>query len=656
MQKSLYTDSNASGRLRAVIYNRCSTEEESQREALIQQEREARECVAEQGWILVDIYIEAKSGTTVKGRSEYERLYRDLESGKFDIIVIKSQDRLMRNTKDWYLFLDRMQKNRKRLYIYLDRKFYTPDDALITGIKAILAEEYSRELSKKINNAHRSRQKRGESFVLTNQSYGFRKLPDKTVVLEEREAEMIRLIYQLSAEGYGTHCSSEILFQKGYANHNGKPLSPSVIRKIIRNPIYKGDVVQNRAHYDFERKELVSNPPSEWIIHKNVLPAIVDEELFLRANQGLDMRKCQGNRSGRYPRFSNPSRYTLSGRIVCGLCGSPYYRIGRKNSSGQVMEWKCSNYLQNGRRKKELQKEKIRKVSQSDGAGCDNVHLDERKLYQTLETVCMEKYKKLSGQKEKLLDETIDLLEKALKNDDLLSRRDALQKKREEILKQKDMLLEKLLDGVIQDDDFKRKNLQLQEKADKLDTELRQADEDAARKDQLSARLVQIRKRLENGMIEQAQTEEMMENIQTIRVFPNSMEIVFSPWAVLGLKGEETEMEKELQGKEMQRTVIRIPQCCSTSRRILIEEEKEEIITLMKSNPPITAAQIAVRLGSNTSVVNKRIQELRKEGRIRYSTPNGRGHWIILDERRREQEPAVANVRKKKYNKNSKNK
>ena len=51
LQKSLYTDSNASGRLRAVIYNRCSTEEESQREALVKQEREARECVAEQGWI-----------------------------------------------------------------------------------------------------------------------------------------------------------------------------------------------------------------------------------------------------------------------------------------------------------------------------------------------------------------------------------------------------------------------------------------------------------------------------------------------------------------------------------------------------------------------------------------------------------------------------
>ena len=120
------------GKLRAVIYNRCSTEEEAQKDALAKQVQESRNCVEEQGWQLVDTYVEAKSGTTVKGRSEYNRLYHDLERDKFDIIVIKSQDRLMRNTKDWYLFLDRMQRNRKQLYIYLEHKFYTPDDALLT--------------------------------------------------------------------------------------------------------------------------------------------------------------------------------------------------------------------------------------------------------------------------------------------------------------------------------------------------------------------------------------------------------------------------------------------------------------------------------------------------------------------------------------------
>ena len=129
--------------LRAVIYCRCSTEEESQKDALKQQVNEARQSVCRQGWTLVDEYIEAKSGTTTANRNEYNRLYEELKSDKFDVVVIKSQDRLMRNTKDWYLFIDRLISNEKRLFMYLDGTFYSADDALITGIKAILAEAVS---------------------------------------------------------------------------------------------------------------------------------------------------------------------------------------------------------------------------------------------------------------------------------------------------------------------------------------------------------------------------------------------------------------------------------------------------------------------------------------------------------------------------------
>lgn len=178
--------------LRAVTYCRCSTEEESQKDALSKQVKEAAECVRKNGWILVDEYIESRSGTTTVGRTEYNRLMEDMERDQFDIIVIKSQDRLMRNTKDWYLFVDRLVVRQKKLYIYIEQKFYTTDDALITGIKAILAEEYSRELSKKINNAHRHRQKTGASVLLTPNVYGFRKGADHEVELIEEEAEVKR--------------------------------------------------------------------------------------------------------------------------------------------------------------------------------------------------------------------------------------------------------------------------------------------------------------------------------------------------------------------------------------------------------------------------------------------------------------------------------
>lgn len=174
--------------LRAVLYARCSTEEESQKDALVKQVAEGKECIFQNDWFLADIYVESRSGTTTKGRKEYNRLFDDMLQDKFDIIVIKSQDRLMRNTKDWYLFVDRLTTQGKKLYMYIDRKFYSADDALITGIKAILAEEYSRELSKKINNAHKGRQKNNGNVILTKNTYGLKKLPDKSVVLIPEEA------------------------------------------------------------------------------------------------------------------------------------------------------------------------------------------------------------------------------------------------------------------------------------------------------------------------------------------------------------------------------------------------------------------------------------------------------------------------------------
>ena len=615
-------------KLRAVIYNRCSTEEESQKDALVKQIQESKNCVFEQGWELVDTYVEAKSGTTVKGRNEYNRLYQDLGSDKFDIIVIKSQDRLMRNTKDWYLFLDRMQRNRKRLFMYLDHKFYTPDDALITGIKAILAEEYSRELSKKINNAHKNRQREGKRFVLTNQTYGYRKLPDKSVVIDEGEAEMIRMIFNLSASGYGTHCSAEILYRKGYRNHNGKKLSPSLLRNIIRNPIYKGTIVQNRQHYDFESKQVCKNPPSEWLFHENAVPPIIDDDLFERANRGLDMRKQDGSRGGRYLKGSSPGKHDLSGKLYCGLCKSPFYRTVRQNKEGKVTEWKCSNYLQNGRKEAQFRRDRVRKVEKKEGTGCDNVHLDEKKLYGVLEQLCRQKYQGLERKKDVLLKETLDILRKALNGNDMSAKKAGLEGTLDRINRQKGILLEKLLEGVISDTDFKLKKEELEGKIVKIEGELKSMKDGLLQNTKLEARITSIREKLEGGVIEQAQIADMMGNISRVEVFPAYMDVYFDSWALMGLPAES--VSSIIRDETDKITVIRIPQACGTSHRPMVETEKEMILSLMAGNPGTTAKEIAGEMEVNLSLVHRRIRELKKEGKIRYSSPNGKGVWQVL--------------------------
>lgn len=591
-------------RLRAVIYNRCSTEEESQKDALVKQVQESKKCVDEQGWKLVDTYVEAKSGTTVKGRSEYNRLFQDLMRDKFDIIVIKSQDRLMRNTKDWYLFLERMQKNGKKLYMYLDGKFYSPDDALITGIKAILAEEYSRELSKKINHAHKNRQKEGKSFVFTNRMYGLKKLSDGTVVIDEGEAEMIRLIFRLSANGYGTHTSAEILYQRGYTNRNGKMLSPALIRNIIRNPIYKGTVVQNRKHYEFERKQTVNNPESEWIVHQGAVPAIVEDSLFREANQALDDRKRV--RGGKCAGHGRPGSGSLSGKLVCGLCGNVFYRTVRSNQSGKVTEWKCSNYLKHGRQADGLRRDRMRKAERSGDAGCDNVHLNEEKLLFCLEQVCASKRMR-AGQQE-ILDEMLSFIRIALEESRADRKRAILETDMFKAEYQRKLLLEKLLEGVVDDHTYLRKNGELQEKIERFQEQMERLKEETVQNENLEQRLSVIKECLEQSVMRRAQREELLSDVLKIEVYPEKMEVSFHAG-----------------------TTITVPQNCSTSHSPQMAKEQEKILMLMQKTPWITAKEMAGEMNLSLSLVRRRIRQLKAEGKVCYSAPDGRGKWIVMN-------------------------
>ena len=409
------------------------------------------------------------------------------------------------------------------------------------------------------------------SFVFTNQTYGFRKMPDKSIVVDQKEAEMIRKIFNLSANGYGTHCSAEILYQQGYRNRKGKRLSPSLIRNIIRNPIYKGTVVQNRMHYDFESKQLCKNPPSEWLFHENAVPSIIDADLFERANRGLDERKQEGNRDGAYVKGNSPGKYDLSGRLLCGMCGSPFYRTVRRRKTGKVTEWKCSNYLQNGRQEPQLRRDRIRKVEKNrsdEDTGCDNVHLDERKLHAALEQVCHQKDQKIEVRKDVLLKETLVILRKALNDDNVLLKKEGLEVALDKIIQQKNTLLEKLLEGIITDADFKLKNEELESRKTEMEEKLKFLEDDILQNTRLESRIEAIREKLEDGIIEQAQMADMIKNISKIEVFPTYLDVYFDSRTLLGLSSEN--LSSTVRSKTDTLTAIRMEQTCSTSHRPMI--------------------------------------------------------------------------------------
>lgn len=276
---------------RVAIYNRCSTEEEAQKNALEVQMAESLELVEErkeEGWQIVARYVELESGTSTKRRKEYLRMVDDIKQDKFDIVVVKSIDRLARNAKDWYLFLDCLMKHHTKLYLYLERKFYQSEDALVTGIKAILAEEFSKELSAKIKNAHHRRQQKRTGLNITREMFGWNRIEKDIFEINEKEAGYFRTACQLVEAGFGFCRLSNMMYKIGARSKNGGRISEVQWRNMLRSKRAYGTVILHKKEYDFIRKEKRKTPEEEWIVIENALPALISKEYFEKIQKILD--------------------------------------------------------------------------------------------------------------------------------------------------------------------------------------------------------------------------------------------------------------------------------------------------------------------------------------------------------------------------------
>ena len=515
-------------KLRAVGYNRVSTDELVQLDALQVQIKETQEVIAKMGWVMVDQYIdEGKSGTVTKRRNEYKRLYNDLFTNNFDVVVIKSQDRLMRNTKDWYLFIDALVTNHKKLYMYLENKFYTPDDALITGIKAILAEEFSRDMSRKQNNAHRRRQKLGSQVVISSSTWGYDRI-NKETVINEKEAEIVRTIYNLCLQGYGSRSIAKELANRGILTRTGKQFAEVTVRKILRNPLYMGTVVMNKKHYDFDTKRLISNPPEEWIYHENLVPAIVSKSTWEEANKLMDKRSTyvKSDQFAERKQGLNIGKYDLSGKIVCGICGSVYWRRYRNTKKGQVVDWSCSEYVKSGRKfksKNDTRGNNLIKIINN--RGCDNRHLKNDDLMNVLEEIASDIY---GNKKDTILEHAYKILSDVLGGKNSISKHDSLQKDKKKYLKQKDVLFSRLLDETISNSEFKTRNKELDDKLNLIEKELIQIETEYAMANNIDLRIQDIKKFFEqNDVSKAAQTYKLIQHIDKIVVYEDYLEIYF---------------------------------------------------------------------------------------------------------------------------------
>lgn len=610
---------------RVGIYNRCSTEEEAQKNALAIQAQESREiATAKKKWIIAAQYIESESGTSVRNRTEYQRLLEDMEKDIFDIVMIKSIDRLMRSAKDWYLFLNKLTENNKQLYIYIDDKFYTPDDSLISGIKAILAEEFSRELSKKIKNSHGRRQemhrrKEPAGLNITRPMFGWDKIGKDIYQINEAEAEAYRTAFDMAGSGKGFYTIANYMYDQGVRGKNGSRISNVQWRKMIYSPRAHGTMVIHTKEYDFDTKKFMKLPPEEWIYIENALPAIVSEEYQAEVLSSIADRKTDSKCETYTRDMSKAGRYDLSGKLICTECSAVYYRTSFRSGDRRLAEWKCSTALKNGRKA-------------SNQAGCDNMNLMEEEILKLIETACRKQYESLFGTQQNIIDEALAAVKKAIRDDP--AEKDLIKYRKEynKLERKKRVLFDKLMNETISDQEFMQYNAELDSRMKAFSDKINLLEQNTIESD-YEERLAVIKEVLRKGeVVSQAKIKELVTKIDRILVYPDcKIEIIFNRTKFLGLlKRYDSSIEDSPEDVSCRIVTEYVHTNRSSERR---KEINQQILDIFSQNSHIRAKDLPGMLGVGYSYVNTSIKELKAAGKLQYEK-NGNtntGVWHVQD-------------------------
>ena len=521
--------------MRAVFYARVSTAEEEQLNAIELQIEENRGCIKDHGWKLVGEYIDrSKSGTMVKGRDDYQRLYEDLYEDLFDIVVIKDQERLQRNTLDWYLFINRVVQTGKLLFMYMDGKFYSPDDALITGVRAIIAEEFSRNLSKKLHNYHDHRiekARQGQEIALQGSGnvYGWDKKDGKYYINPE-QAKVRRLMCEGIMARKGSTLIAKELNDAGYRNTVGKPWKPMDIPKFVYDCKNVGTMIINKERHDFESKQTIKLPKEEWVYVENALPPIVTQEEWDLICKIHEERVIA---TGSDRRGKKTSGYSFSGKLVCGICGAPYWRKQRVSKDEY---WVCSTKQTKGRRTRKRDST-MGKAGEINPLGCDNENISYNSLMEIMGVVS----ERLQANTDTIKQDMINWLTK-LRKQLLEANGGHTEADLQREISRKSKLLDAYLDGILNKQEYQKKAEELDERIIQLkaETEKNKANSgDIAEIDKVLANIDEEVARYIDGN-EKLKVEYLLEHLEQVQIFPDKV-IVIVPILSEGIVVEKTQ-------------------------------------------------------------------------------------------------------------------
>ncbi|MHB9038929.1 MAG: recombinase family protein, partial [Armatimonadota bacterium] len=272
-----------------------------------------RDCCKSKGWRITDIRKDVASGKNAN-RDGFQDLKAAIDNEKVGVVIVYRLDRLSRNVRDIYDFLDLIARHNVALVSLCESlDTTTAMGRAMLGVMAVFAQLTREMIAENVKDGMMRRAQAGLYIGSKRGPMGYVCNPEeKTLTVVEHEAETVRRIFELFVERkWGIEKIVGFLNETGIPSKTGVNWHKSIMGKILRNPIYIG-----RLRWHDEVYEATHEP-------------IISEEIFQAAQDIISSRAT-------LPGRSHQSQHLLSGLAECGVCGKRLVaHYGRAKKSGE---------------------------------------------------------------------------------------------------------------------------------------------------------------------------------------------------------------------------------------------------------------------------------------------------------------------------------
>jgi len=303
--------------------------------------------------LFVDEYVDDGVSGITFDRAGFNRMIKDCESKKINMIITKDTSRLGRDHIEFGFYVERYFPEHNIRYVAVNDGIDTAvnssaNDMLV--FKSAFNDMYVKDISNKLRSSLYTKKRNGQ-FVGAYAPFGYKKDKDDKhkLIIDEEVAPIVRRIFNMFANGNSLEIICDTLTKEkiktpsqyknmnlGQNNIHYGVWATRTVSDILKCPTYIGNLTQGKQKkVNYKSKKRVHNKKSGWIISKNAVPPIIDEHTF---NVVQEMFKSNKNRGKRGNGITD--NLLLRGLIFCKECKHTLgFRANKQNTlkNGEVI-------------------------------------------------------------------------------------------------------------------------------------------------------------------------------------------------------------------------------------------------------------------------------------------------------------------------------